>query len=135
MTMLQGVYLGVFWYLLEKKGLHVSWFLPLAAIFVLATFLVARHFSGNWLPESLETRRVFGPEIVAAIALVVIYPIHAVLTLFVSKILRLDDMHFLKRLLWRAIVFLIVIPITGWIVSILLMLLFVAGGLVYNFLH
>lgn len=132
LTALQCVYLALFWYLLEKKGFHLAWFVPLAAVFVAATFVAAWRFTGDWFPQSPDARRVFGPGIFTALSLVVVYPLHAGITLGISRLFEVDDMHFFKRILWRAIIFAIAIPITGCILMTLMIALGLLGGLAYS---
>lgn len=120
---LQCAYLGAFWVLLEKKGFRLNWFAPLAAGIVLATFFTIWLCTGQWLPQSEDARSALGPALFAAGALVVIYPIHAGLTVWASRLFKLDEMTFLKRQVWRGLIVFTVIPLTGCLVILVVLVL------------
>lgn len=134
-SLLQSGYLGMFWFLLEKKGFRLSWFAPLALGLVVATFITVRYLIGQWMPSATDSSGSLGIHIMTAVSLVVIYPIHALLTLWASKLLKLEDMAFFERLIWRGGIIVVVMAVTVWIIIAIMMAVFFAFNLITSAVH
>lgn len=123
-TLLQSIYLAAFWYFYEKKGFRLKWFIPLALGIIAGTFLVMRRLCGQWLPADPGPQGELSLPIITAIALVVIYPVHAVLTVVFFKLLKVDNFPLIQRLIYRGVIYITATMITGLAFAFILAIIF-----------
>jgi hypothetical protein len=126
----QAAYLTIFGYFFEKQGFRWKWFLPLMAGIIFLTVLMPAELPFKWFPSRTVPYETRGMHILAAVALVTLYPIQAVLIAFFSRCIS-DDLPLHQKLISKCFVYimsmflsaLILIPVVMVILAVIALVL------------
>ncbi len=117
---IQTLYIVAFGLFLGKQGFRWRWFLPLAGVFLAATLLTVPGFGKGLLPAALLAAAGDRRQFMAAPMMLIFYPLHAFVTVFVMSRLR-DDPKGLERVALRVAVYMGAALLSGFIWTILMM--------------
>jgi len=83
--LIQSVYILIFGLLLGRQGFQWKWFLPLAGVFLVSTLLTVPEIGSRLLLRPIVSDPGDRLQLMAAPMLIIFYPLHAFVTVAVTR--------------------------------------------------
>ena len=101
--LIQAVYIVVFGILLGRRGFRWNWFLPLGGIFFASTLLTVPEIGSRLLLRPIVSEPGDRLQLMAAPMLVIFYPLHAFITVAVTRRLPQKMSVVESKIVWAAV--------------------------------